>query len=142
MAKKILIINGGGQFGLIPAYFLSIIQDYAKQNFREKIDCLSGSSIGGILAATYAAGNDPHVIRDAFTPACKAIFKKRLAAKLNPLAAPKYGDTELQGFIDDYVDSETLGDIKKLYPNLDVFFAGLDVPFFSGFHKYVLIYDT
>ena len=127
MAKKIVLINGGGQFGVIPATLLTWIYDTNKQDFREKIDCLAGSSIGGILTAMYAAGNNPQAIADAFPGACKEIFQKRWVAKLNPLACPKYGDESLMSFIDGYVDQTSVGDIRKKYPKLDVFFAGLDV---------------
>jgi len=127
MAKKLLLINGGGQFGLIPAYFLSLVKDFTGEDFREHLDCLSGSSIGGILAAIYASGMDPLNIRNAFPIACREIFQKRFAAKVNPLAAPKYGDEALQSFIDGYVGQRTVGDIRLLYPHLDTFFAGLDI---------------
>jgi hypothetical protein len=127
MAKKILLINGGGQFGLIPAILLSWVYDTNKQDFRECIDCLSGSSIGGILTAMYAAGNDPQTIANAFAPACRKIFNKRFIAKINPLASPRYDDDQLESFIKSYVKDKTVGDIHKKYPKLDVFFAGLDV---------------
>ena len=123
MAKKILLINGGGQFGAIPAYFLSLIKD---GDFREKIDCLGGSSIGGILAAAYASGVDPQEISDIFLPNCKEVFKKRIWAKLNPLASPMYDSEPLDKLIYQYVGDRTIGDTKRLYPNMDLFLAGLD----------------
>ena len=124
MSKKILLINGGGQFGIIPAYFLSLIQDY---DFRNKIDCISGSSIGGILAAAYAAGVDPQEIVDVFPDGCREIFSKRLWAKINPLASPMYDNSALNVFIERYVGDLTIRDTKNAYPHLDAFFAGLDV---------------
>lgn len=127
MAKKILLINGGGQYGIVPAYFLSLVQDFTGEDFREHLDCLAGSSIGGILAACYATGTNPSNIKQVFPWACKKIFKKRLVSKLNPLAAPRYDDKELQSFIDGYVKERTIGDIHTLYPKLDVFLAGLDI---------------
>lgn len=127
MAKKLLLINGGGQFGLIPAYFLSLIKEHTGEDFRSKIDCLSGSSIGGILAAIYASGQDPAEIARAFAPACEEIFNKRFLARINPLAAPLYDDCELKKFIYKYVGDRMIKDTKALYPNLDIFLAGLDV---------------
>ena len=124
MAKKLLLINGGGQFGIIPAYFLSRIKDY---DFREKLDCLSGSSIGGILAAAYSVGTDPQTIYDIFPGGCKEIFSKRFWAKVSPLASPIYDAAPLEKFIGQYVGERTVGDIKRIYPHLDTFFAGLDV---------------
>ena len=126
MAKKILLINGGGAFGLIPAYFLSLIEAYTCQDFREPLDCLAGSSIGGILAATYSVGHHPQVVKADFTPACEQIFKKRIWAKCNPLASPKYDDKKLVEFINSYTGGYTIADIRKKYPKLSVFFAGLD----------------
>ena len=127
MAKKILLINGGGMFGLVPAFFIDYIKDYTGHDFRENLDCLAGSSIGGILAAIYACGHAPTVVKQAFTPACKEIFSKRWAARINPLAAPRYSDTELSKFIYEFVGEREIGDIKINYPDLDCFFAGLDV---------------
>lgn len=127
MAKKILLINGGGMFGLVPAFFIDYIKDYTGHDFRENLDCLAGSSIGGILAAIYACGHQPTVVKQAFTPACKEIFKKRLVAKLNPLAAPRYSDEALNKFIFEFVGEHNIGDTKILYPHMDMFFAGLDV---------------
>lgn len=123
MAKKLLLINGGGQFGIIPAFFLSRLKGF---DFREKIDCLSGSSIGGILAAAYAAGADPREIFDIFPAGCKEIFKKRIWARMNPLTSPTYDNEALLKFIEQYVGERTVGDIKRIYPHLDTFFAGLD----------------
>lgn len=127
MAKKIVLINGGGAFGFIPAHFLSLIEEHTKQDFRKCIDCLAGSSIGGILTAIYSLGHNPKVISDAFLPACEEIFSKRFVARINPLASPRYNDDKLKAFIDDYVDGSTLAATRHVYPNLDLFFAGLDV---------------
>ena len=127
MAKKILLINGGGQYGFIPAYFLSLVKDFTGEDFRAHLNCLSGSSIGGVLAAIYAAGMDPLNIKNAFIAACEKIFSKRFAAIINPLTAPRYCDEALNSFINAYVGERTIGDIHPKYPNLDVFFAGLDV---------------
>lgn len=123
MPKKVLLINGGGQYGIIPAYFLSLIKDY---DFRTKLNCISGSSIGGILTAAYASGIDPQEIVDVFPEHCKKIFDKRFWAKMNPLASPMYSSEHLNKLIDQYVGARTLGDTKLIYPKLDVFLAGLD----------------
>lgn len=127
MAKKLLLINGGGMFGLVPAFFLDYVKDYTGKDFRDGLDCLAGSSIGGILAAIYACGHQPTVVKQAFEPACREIFKKRLAARLNPLAAPRYADDSLKNFIYEFTGERELGDIRINYPKLDCFFAGLDV---------------
>lgn len=127
MAKKILLINGGGMFGIVPAFFLDYVKDYTGHDFRENLDCLAGSSIGGILAAIYACGHQPTAVLHSFEPACKEIFSKRFVAKLNPLAAPRYDDDALKKFIYEFVGDRTIGDTKFNYPNMDMFFAGLDV---------------
>ena len=126
MAKKILLINGGGAFGVIPAHFLSEIDQATGKDFRECIDCLAGSSIGGVLAAIYACGHHPRVIEHAFIPACEKIFRKRMVSYVNPLSAPLYPDTDLNRFIHDYTADNRVEDIRMHYPNLDMFFAGLD----------------
>lgn len=127
MAKKILLINGGGAFGFIPAYFLSLIKDATGKDFRESIDCLSGSSVGGVLSAIYSVGNDPKTVSNAFLPACEEIFSKRFVARINPLASPTYSDSKLKDFIHEYVGNNQICDIRTKYPHLDTFFAGLNV---------------
>lgn len=126
MAKKIVLINGGGAFGIIPAHFLSLVESDTDKDFRSCIDCLAGSSIGGVLSAIYGVGHSPTVISSAFLPACRKIFQKRFIARINPLASPTYGDDTLNEFINGYVSEHKLGDIRTNYPNLDMFFAGLD----------------
>lgn len=126
MPKKILLINGGGAFGIIPAYYLSLIEESTGIDFRSSIDCIAGSSIGGILVAIYLSGHHPKVVCDAFTPACEQIFRQRFISKVNPLASPKYSDDKLRTFIKDYTGANTIADASRRYPNLSVFFAGLD----------------
>lgn len=53
---KVLIISGGGVYGLIPAYFLHQIDIVS---YLPQIDVISGTSIGGILALYLASHKDP-----------------------------------------------------------------------------------
>ena len=59
---KVLVLAGGGIFGIIVAKFLSFIND----NFIDKIDTLSGCSIGGILANAYASGANTTDVLNGF----------------------------------------------------------------------------
>ena len=113
---KVLILSGGGFFGIIIAKFLS----YINSDFVSKIDCLSGCSIGGILANVYASGANTKDVLQAFLEGGAKIFHKRFAATLNPLASPTYDNKQLKLFIDKFVKDKKLGDIKKQFPNLNV----------------------
>jgi patatin-like phospholipase/acyl hydrolase len=59
---KVLCLCGGGIFGAIIAKFLT----YVPKDFVNKIDVLSGCSIGGILTNAYASGADPEKVLHAF----------------------------------------------------------------------------
>ena len=120
---KLLILAGGGFFGIIIAKFLS----YVEQNFVQQINCLSGCSIGGILASCYASGAKPKDVLQAFKVGGQQIFHKRLVSKFNPLASPTYDNEKLKQFIESFCGDKTLGDIKNKYPHLQVVIPTLNL---------------
>lgn len=120
---KVLVLAGGGIFGIIVAKFLSFLGD----NFINRIDTLSGCSIGGILASCYAVGAKTDDVLNSFIVGGDDIFSKRLAAKINPLSAPTYSNTELKRFISNYTKDYTIGDIKKIFPHLNVIVPTLNI---------------
>ena len=110
--KKLLIIVGGGAYGCIPAHFLSMLPKEDRN--LDKVDCLSGCSIGDILAAAYAAGGDFRYIDRFFRRNAEKCFTKRFAAKINPLACPTYCTDGLDAALDKLLGKATLGDTRKL----------------------------
>ena len=120
---KILILAGGGFFGIIIAKFLSYIQS----DFVSQLDTLSGCSIGGILANAYAVGAKPNDILQSFIIGGDDIFSKRFVAKINPLTSPTYGHQKLKSFIQKFCGDKKLGDVKKIFPNLNVVIPTLNL---------------
>ena len=123
--KKVLILAGGGLFGAIPVYFLSSLGKNYK--FQKDIDTLAGTSIGGIESCCYAAGANPQEMLDAFMEGASKIFSKRWQAKINPLCTPTYDAVELAKFIKRFTEDKTIGDIKKIFPNLSFFVPCLNM---------------
>lgn len=124
--KKVLIICGGGVFGCIPAYFLgSLPKEYQDLT---RVDLISGCSIGGILAAVYAAGNDFSYVAERFPAMADECFERRFVARINPLACPTYTNNGLEQAIKKLIpDSKKLGDIRASYPNLDIVIPTLNL---------------
>lgn len=126
MAKtKVLVIVGGGVFGCIPAKFLSFLPK-EEQNLCE-VDALAGCSIGGILAAAYASGLTFSSVSDIFEHNADRCFTKRTYAKFNPLTNPTYDSEALYKVLDELYDDETMGDVREVYPNLDLFIPALNI---------------
>lgn len=119
---KVLVIAGGGIFGIIPAAFLSFIGDFIND-----IDTLSGCSIGGILANSYAAGAKPQDVLDGFIEGGDKIFKKRFMAMVNPLACPTYSNDQLKSFISMYTGNMILEDVRKKYSHLNLIIPTLNL---------------
>ena len=127
---KVLVISGGGIFGAIPARFLSFVgkqtEDGAIKDL-DDVDCIAGASIGGILAAAYAAGRDFVTIDQVFQKRAKDCFKKTIAGKVNPLANHKYDNDSLDSVIKEMIGDITLGQVSKIYPTLNVVVACLNL---------------
>ena len=121
--KKVLIIEGGGAFGIIPAYFMSQLSGMPLTD----IDCVSGCSIGGALAVAYASGFPSDGIFDTFYERMPECFQKRFSACVNPFACPTYSNKGLDSVLEDIVGDLCVGDIRHSYPKLDIFIPTLDL---------------
>ena len=82
---KILSIDGGGVFGAIPAYLLRNIDT-------SKFDAYAGTSIGSVLALSYALGNDPIELYNKFMKQIPSVFSD---TNYFFMARPKYKDKNL-----------------------------------------------
>lgn len=125
MRKKVLIIVGGGIYGCIPARLLADLP----RNLQgiDKVDCLSGCSIGGILAVAYAAGHTFGEMDEFFQTRAGDCFSRRFMARVNPLACPTYDSDSLEEVIKDVLGNTTMQDTRLRYPNLDLFIPGLNI---------------
>jgi len=106
---KILVICGGGVFGIIPAYLLSKV--HTGKMFQW--DAFAGTSVGSELVLSYAYGRTPEFVYDLFMRSFDDIFDKPWYRSLYPWGS-KYPDKELnkslQELIPEYV---RFMDIKK-----------------------------
>lgn len=122
---RILVLCGGGCCGVLGTHFLSMLPE--EQQNLNKIDVLSGCSIGGILASAYAVGKKFSIIDDVFQKRAKECFTKRFNAKINLLACPTYRSDTIDNVLSDMMGDETVGDIKKHYPNLTYIVPAIDL---------------
>lgn len=122
---KILIICGGGIFGCIPAHFLGMLP--TNQQTLDGVDALSGCSVGGILAAGYAAGLPFGFVDTVFRDRAKECFTKRLAAKLNPIAIPRYRSDTIDAVIRDMLGDTRMYEVRRAFPGLSLIVPALDL---------------
>ena len=120
---KLLVLEGGGYFGLIGITFLSYLgKDY---DVCSKVDSISGCSIGGIETCALMAGNSAESIQKEFIENGSKIFERR--NKLNILDIPWYSNEGLRKSIYDFVGDLTIGDTKEIYPNTSMFVPALNM---------------
>ena len=120
---KLLVLEGGGYFGLIDITFLSYLgKDY---DVCKHIDSISGCSIGGIETCALMAATTPYDIQEAFIRCGSKIFKRR--NKFNPLSIPWYSDKGLREAVYEFTGELTIGDTKKIYPSTSMFVPALNM---------------
>ena len=107
---KILCINGGGVFGIIPAYFLS------KVNI-SPFDVVCGTSIGSILSLGYASGKSTNSMYNLFQTELDSIFAQK---NLFIFRGPEFKDKNLNKFLSTNLPG-TLGSLNKkvIVPTFD-----------------------
>ncbi|MCX7603534.1 MAG: patatin-like phospholipase family protein, partial [Bryobacteraceae bacterium] len=130
---RILSIDGGGIRGIIPCILLHRLSEQLSRefsrNFLQSIDVLAGTSTGGIIALSLAAGLDPLEILRLYMSSAQSIFEPRhlpflrcrspkrgLARWLNILLTmrwPKYRVENLYIELKKVFRNLTLGDLKK-----------------------------
>ena len=116
---KVLINTGGGYFGLTIASFLSYLgKDY---DVAKKVDCIAGTSIGGIITCGLMAGCKGEDLLNGFINFGQKIFTKRWQNKINILNIPFYDNKNLKNIIQSFVGEITIKDTKKKYPNTSMF---------------------
>jgi patatin-like phospholipase/acyl hydrolase len=84
---KIVVIAGGGVYGIIPCNFLRVLCPKSL----EKIDVIGGTSVGGILSLHLSAYEDTVKLYDDFKNNVSNFFVRRLNNIINPFS-PKYSE--------------------------------------------------
>jgi len=113
---KVVIINGGGKFGVIPIYFL---KEAGVTDIREYVDVLGGTSIGGICALYLAQGKSAKDLHVDFNEACPDIFKSCWWRNFN-FNCSKYPAQNIEPFLKSTLVGQLgdLQDIKVIIPTM------------------------
>lgn len=83
---KVLVIAGGGVYGMIPCTFLKSVGSVSG------VDIFGGTSVGGILALHLAKYGNARRMYDEFKSNVRTIFTKTFAGKLNPFSSKYTAD--------------------------------------------------
>ena len=116
---KAVVFTGGGYFGVTIAAFLSYLgKGY---EFPEHVDCIAGTSIGGIIACALMADCNTEALLQGFVDNGPKIFKKRWQNKVWPLNLPFYSNKALSDTIESFVGSTTVGQTREAHPMTSLF---------------------
>jgi patatin-like phospholipase/acyl hydrolase len=105
---KILVVCGGGVFGLVPAYLIGMTEG---TNTLDKWDAFGGTSVGSEIVLGYATGCSASNMLETFSTDMYKIFETSFLKSLNPFG-PKYKDTALNKALKALIPG-LLGDIEK-----------------------------
>ena len=105
---KVIINAGGGLFGYVITNFMS----YLDFDLYDQVDCVAGTSIGGILTLGYCCNNDYKFINQTFETGGPKIFNK--VNTLYGISAPKYSNQKLKAFLEKFYGDNKLSDINKI----------------------------
>jgi len=110
---KVLIIAGGGVFGIIPARLLADIDGGLR-----KVGVFGGTSIGGILSMMYASETHPLTVLGSFRQMMSSVFHRSFWSRLVP--GPKYSPDALEAALQDTLPDK-LSDLrgKVVIPSID-----------------------
>lgn len=113
--KRLLSIDGGGIFGLIPALVLTELERRAGARCRELFDLVSGNSTGGILAVGLAAGVPAKSLAELYSANGATIFTASTLERLETadgLAGPKYDPKPLEEILQKTLGAAWLSDAR------------------------------
>lgn len=120
----VLVIDGGGIKGIVPAYFLSLLEDSLSQQTYKIFDVIGGTSTGGIIAVglttPFNSDNTPKAavdILDFYVSDCDSIFKKNR----QPFGPKYYAHYGIEPFLQKkYSPTKTLADAARMLPDKKV----------------------
>ncbi len=112
---RILSIDGGGIRGIIPAYFLSKIEEKLEgKKIYEYFDIVAGTSTGGIIALAVACGIEIQQVLNLYEDKGKIIFNKNFLLKIKNLIFNKslYSSKVLDRELEALFSDKTMEDLK------------------------------
>lgn len=110
---QILALSGGGYLGLYASEILARLEERAGRPIGKCFDLVSGTSVGGILAAGVSLEVPAARMRDLFIQRGQDIFSSRPRPKLGWLDAgrsllgPKYDGKALRSVVSEIIGEET-----------------------------------
>jgi patatin-like phospholipase/acyl hydrolase len=125
MKFKILSIDGGGIRGIFPAHILSCISTRLHIPMIEKIQLITGTSTGSIIAAGLACGIDADKIVALYRKKGESIFTPRFSffpRFIRPMFHSVYNNNPLYEELTNIFQDIKLGDIKTplIIPATDI----------------------
>ena len=99
---KVLVIAGGGVYGMIPSVFLKSVKSIGG------VDVLGGTSVGGILCLHLAKYGDPIRMYDDFKANVSRIFTRSLSNVFNPFS-PKYSSDGVESALQGIFEGDVAG---------------------------------
>lgn len=98
--KRILAVDGGGTYGIIPAQVLSMIESELGKPLREVFDLFAGTSTGGIIALGAGLGIPAARMVDLYAARSGEVFRRPRARWRRAFLA-KYDDDGLKRVLKD-----------------------------------------
>ena len=114
MKKQILSIDGGGLKGIFATQVLTEIEDTVDGRLYEYFDLISGTSTGGIIAASIALGIPAKEIRNLYVENAEQIFprNKKAERSFKRMFSTKYSNAALKDALINTFGNATIGDCK------------------------------
>lgn len=115
--KRILTIDGGGVRGVIPAVVLEELEQRLGKSVVSSFDLISGTSVGGIIACSLAAGHSAETVRKLIENRSHDIFKQRIFSGFS-LVRSRYSNRYLRDMLTEYLGDRLLSssNIEILVP--------------------------
>lgn len=145
--RRILSIDGGGIKGVIPAAFLSTVEESTGKRIVDNFDLIAGTSTGGIIALGLGLGLSAQDLLGLYVTQGPAIFEQEVSStsagrfiaalrryrqRARRLIGPKYRPDKLQAALRSVLGDASVGDSV----------TRLVVPAFDAHRREVHVFKT
>lgn len=107
---KVLCVDGGGVFGIVPAM---VIDAAGTDAVMEKFDMFAGTSIGAVIATSLGMGLKQPISAEYFEMWMPQVFKKTFPRRFLSLLMAKYNDKGLNAALQNVFDGRAYRDTNK-----------------------------